>query len=153
VGGSPQTASSVYPSAPQNLRVDVDARRLAGGQDTAYGIFCRDGENTGLYEFTLGNDYVNIAKASNTSSDWVALTSGGLPAIDVNATNRLEAVCTSEGQQGVHLVFLVNGKKVAEATDTKNPYRTGTVGLFAGTGPDAKAAVEAEFDNFVVTQL
>jgi hypothetical protein len=155
-GGSPRMASSVYPSAPQNLRVQVAARRLtpAGAQDIGYGIVCRYGENTGFYQFTIGNDYVDIAKSSNISSDWVQLTTAGLPAIDVNATNRLEAVCTRErGQQAVHLVFSVNGKKVAEATDKKNPYGSGTVGVFAATGQDAKTAAEAEFDNFVVTQV
>jgi len=156
VGGVPRMARSVYPSAPQNLRVQVAARRLtpAGDRDIGYGIVCRYGENTGFYQFTIGNDYVDIAKSSNIGSDWVQLRVAGLPAIDVNATNRLEAVCTrGRGQQAVHLVFSVNGKKVAEATDTKNPYGTGTVGVFAATGRDAKTAVEAEFDDFVVTQV
>ncbi len=131
-------ARSVYPSAPQNLRVQVAARRLTPA----------------VYQFTIGNDYVDIAKSSNIGSDWVQLRVAGLPAIDVNATNRLEAVCTrGRGQQAVHLVFSVNGKKVAEATDTKNPYGTGTVGVFAATGRDAKTAAEAEFDDFVVTQV
>lgn len=76
------------------------------------------------------------------------------PAVDINARNRLQAVCSSdEGQQAVHLVFWVNGEKVAEATDTKDPLLTGTVRLFAGTGPNAKTAVEAEFDNFAVRQI
>jgi hypothetical protein len=158
-GGSKQSfpwrASGVYPSAPQNLRIEVAARRLpgSGDQDTGYGIICRNSQNAGGYEFTLGGDYVNIAKYSNTNSDWVELATGGIPAIDINATNRLEAVCSSEGQQAVRLVFSVNGKKVAEATDTKNPFSTGTVGLFAGTGSDSKTAVEAEFDNFVITRV
>jgi hypothetical protein len=151
----PRKASSVYPSTPQNLRIEVAARRLpgSGGQDTGYGIICRNSESTGGYQFTLGDSYINIAKYSNANSYWVPLATGGLPAIDVDATNRLEAVCSSEGRQAVRLVFSVNGKKVAETTDTKDPFSTGAAGLFAGTGPDSKTAVEAEFDHFVITRV
>jgi hypothetical protein len=53
----------------------------------------------------------------------------------------------------VHLVFSVNGRVVAEATDSENPLSTGIVGVFVATGPDAKTAVEAEFDDFAVRQI
>jgi hypothetical protein len=46
----------------------------------------------------------------------------------------------------------VNGELVAEWTDETNPLPNGTVALFVATGPKAKTAVEAEFDNFAVTQ-
>jgi hypothetical protein len=72
----------------------------------------------------------------------------------VNAYNLLQAECTNVGgQQGVHLAFSVNGRIVATATDTNNPLMTGTVGLGVVTGRPVDKPVEAEFDNFVVTQI
>lgn len=50
---APQKASSVYPSAPRNLRIEVEARRLAGDSDTGYGIACRAGANS--YQFLIGD--------------------------------------------------------------------------------------------------
>jgi hypothetical protein len=47
----------------------------------------------------------------------------------------------------------VNNELVVEWTDDANPLPNGTVGLFVATGPEAKTAIEAEFDNFAVTQL
>jgi len=153
-GSVPLKASSVYPSAPPNLRIDVDARRLAGAQDTGYGLGCRADANGNVYVFTIWDDSIQIAKLLDHAPWYVLLKSVGLDALNVNAKNRLQAVCTSEqGQQAVHLVFSVTGRVVVEATDTKTPFLTGTVGLLVGTGPDAKTAVEAEFDNFVVTQV
>lgn len=74
--------------------------------------------------------------------------------IDVSATNRLQASCTSDDDgKSVHLVFSVNGAVVAEATDTESPLSGGTVGLWAAMAPHASEATEAEFDNFVVTEL
>jgi hypothetical protein len=76
------------------------------------------------------------------------------PAVDAEATNRLQAECTSVEGQAVHLVFSVNDQRVAEVTDTENPLPTGTVGLGVTTGDTKGAsAVEAEFDNFAVTQI
>jgi hypothetical protein len=50
-------------------------------------------------------------------------------------------------------VFSVNGAVVAQATDTESPLSGGTVGLWAAMAPHAQEATEAEFDNFVVTEL
>jgi hypothetical protein len=71
------------------------------------------------------------------------------PEIDGNATNRIQATCTTDEQAGVRLVFSVNDEMVATAVDTENPYETGTVGLAVGEDGGASGA---EFDNFVVTQ-
>lgn len=150
--GVPRNASSMYPNAPQDIRIAVAVHGVTGRPETnaaGFGIFCRDRQNTGRYEFTLANGYTSIGKISTTGA-WKTLSEKDI-AIDLNTTNRLDAVCSSEGRQAVHLVFSVNGKKLAEATDAKNPYLTGTIGLFAGTDETATAAIEAEFDNFVVT--
>jgi hypothetical protein len=149
-GGAPQNASRVYPSAPPSLRIEVEARMLTGDQYGTYGTICRVTEERG-YSFAIGDGFVTIVKYTNSGS-YDELANKDTSAINTNGINRVQTVCSSQGQQAVHLVFSLNGKKVAEATDTKNPYLTGTVGVFAATGPDAKKAIEAEFDNFAVTQ-
>jgi hypothetical protein len=151
-GSPPLKKSSLFPSAPSNLRVDVKARRLAGDSDTGYGIACRAAGGN-AYQFLIGDGFISIAKSLDHEPYYTPLRDAA-PAIDINASNRLQAVCSSEeGQQAVHLVFSVNGRVVAEATDSENPLPTGTVGVFVSTGPKAKTAVEAEFDDFAVRQI
>lgn len=72
-------------------------------------------------------------------------------ALKVGGKNRLQADCAgTDGEEAVHLAFSVNGQEVAKETDTQKPYTTGSVGFLVYAGP--KAAAEAEFDNFAVTQ-
>jgi hypothetical protein len=148
----PENASTVYPSAPPDLRIEVDARRLAGDQEAGYGISCRSAEDSG-YAFLIGDKVVGILKITAASIENLVVRN--TQTIDADATSQLQAECTAvEGQQAVHLVFSVNNHKYAEVTDTKNPLLTGTVGLGVATGNTKSAsAVEAEFDNLVVTQL
>jgi hypothetical protein len=155
-GSGPLKESSLYPSAPSNLRIEVDARRLTGSKDTGYGIFCRAGRNLneGGYSFIIWNGFVSIAKYFDHSPWYSSFVDKPIPMLDANATNRLQVVCSStDRQQGVHLAFSLNGKLIAEWNDTDNTFPAGTVGLLVATGPDATTAVEAEFDNFVVKQV
>jgi hypothetical protein len=154
-GGAPRNASSVYPSAPANLAIEVDAKALTVPEGTAYGVACRVNQNeTSGYLFTVGNDYVNISKYGMDGSYKQLSDVNGLPlpsGFKVNGTNRLEANCNGgEGDGAVSLVFRINGQVAAEATDTKDLLTAGTVALVAETYEDPKKAVEVEFDNFVV---
>jgi TIR domain len=153
-GGQPKNASSLYPSAPPNLSIEVDAQRTAGGQDTWYGITCRAAANSGLpaYVFEIGNGRVNIGKI-DASRNYQVLKGVDTSTVDADAKNSLSANCDGdEAQTYVYLQFLVNGEEVAEVTD-KSPLPAGTIGLFVATGANAETAVEAEFDNLVVKQV
>jgi tetratricopeptide (TPR) repeat protein len=152
--GAPRKASSVYPSSPPNIQIDVDAKALAAPESTAYGVACRYGEDkNGLYgyAFNVGPNYVSIGKY-DVDGNYREIDSQPLPPeFKVNDTNFLEADCSSdEGNRAVHLVFKVNYEPAAEGTDSDNPLPAGTVALFAATFKDAKKAVEAEFYNFSV---
>jgi hypothetical protein len=147
----PTKARPVYPSAPSNLRIQVDGRRLPeSNDDTGYGIQCRvDGEN--YYDFTITDNDATIAK-SGTGIVREVLDRQ----IDANAMNRLQASCTNvevEGQRSVYLVFSVDDQVVAEYTDKQNPYLTGTVGLTVWTDPaeHVQQSGVVQFDNFIVT--
>lgn len=63
-GGAPKSATSVYPSAPPKVSIEVEAQRLAGDQDTWYGIACRaDANNSDVnYVFLVGDGYAGIGK-------------------------------------------------------------------------------------------
>jgi len=148
-GASPGKASSVYPSAPSSIRIEVQGWRLpASDQSMEYGIGCRiDGDNA--YVFTISDNYAEIAKRG---AEYKALKETEVQ-VNANSRNRLQALCaTVKGEQAVHLVLWVNGRKAVETTDRDNPLPTGTVGLVVGTYKTKRVSV-AEFDNFVVTQV
>jgi TIR domain-containing protein len=147
-GASPGKASGVYPSAPANIRIEVQGRRLpASDQSMEYGIECRvNGQNS--YALVISDDYAAIEKYGGTYK----LLKETKFQVDANSANHLMAICTSvRGQQAVHLELWVNGRKAVAATDTDNPVPSGTVGLVIGTDRTKQASV-AEFDNFAVSR-
>ena len=142
----------MYPSAPPKVSIQVEAQRLAGDQDTYYGIACRaDPHNSDLdYVFLVGDGYAEIGKED--ASDYHTLKAVETASLDADAKNSLDADCTGD-EGSVYLNLYVNSQLVVEWTDDASPLPTGTVGLFVATGEKAKTAIEAEFDNFAVTQL
>jgi hypothetical protein len=145
-GGVPESARTVYPTAPPSINIDVEARRIAGSPQTSrYGILCRSTEKS-WYAFAVEDKQVTIWRHSESGDD-AALDIGTAP-VAVDGTNELSATCEETDGGGVYLQFLVNGESVAEITDA-NPVRAGTVGLFTGVNGEA----EVEFDNFVVRKV
>ena len=152
-GGQPENASIVYPTAPPNLSIEVEAQRTEGAEDTWYGITCRAATESGnpAYVFEIGNGHVNIGKLD--ASGFHVLKGVDTSTVDANAKNYMGANCDGDEEQTyVYLALWVNGEKVVEVTD-ESPLPAGTVGLFVATGANAKTAVAAEFDNFVVKQV
>jgi TIR domain len=149
-GSWPRNERSVYPSAPVNIQIEVDARKVAGKRG-GYGILCRDdskGDNG--YLFQIWDNDVAIEKYFD-SKPWYKTLKEKIDsrAVKLTGTNKMQAACTNdEAQETVHLTFWVNDQKVAEYTDPDDPFVTGTVGLFVTTDK----AIEAEFDNFVVNR-
>jgi hypothetical protein len=153
---SPREAPAVYPSGPANIRVEVDARRVLGAEPTqAYGVLCRvSGDN--FYSFTAGTDGVAIEKYFDYPPFFKDLTPADIPQVDVDidANNHLQGDCTTNGDgSSVDLVFTLNGTEVARQTDNQQPLPPAGVGFYAAMAPNTKSAIEAEFDNFVVTEL
>jgi len=148
--GFPRNARSVYPMAPRDVRVAVDARPLTGAdQDAGYGIACRADGTQSYYQFAIWQGQAVIAKVIPRDPYYVELSSA---AVAPQGTNRLEAICTTdEDGQGVRLTFLVNGRQVARETDRDRPLSSGTVGLLVATGGSDAEQIEVEFDDFVVT--
>jgi hypothetical protein len=145
---SPRRASSVYPSAPPNILIEVQARRLpASDQNMSYGIACRI-HGSDAYVFTISNDHASIERYGAYE-----LLKEAKILVNANSTNRLQAICASvKGEQAVRLEFWVNGKKAAETTDVGHPLPTGTVGLVVGIDQTKRVSM-AEFDNFTVLRV
>jgi hypothetical protein len=149
--GFPRDARSVFPSAPSDVHIGVVARPLLGAdQDAGYGIACRANRTQSYYQFAIWREQAVIAKLTPVRPFYVELDSQPASLVDANGRNRLEAVCTTDDAQDVHLEFWVNGKRVAWATDPDRPLLTGTVGLLVATGGSDVKSIEAEFDDFIV---
>jgi hypothetical protein len=152
---SPTKASSVYPSPPADIRVEVDARFVPGSAHThnlGYFVACR-ADPYNWYAFTIWGTYISIDKYFNYKSFYKQLKIASNSAVHMNGYNLLQAQCVSvEGGQGVHLVFAVNGRVVVTATDTDKPLQARSVGLGV-SNVDATQPVDAEFDNFAVRQV
>jgi hypothetical protein len=94
------------------------------------------------YLFMLGNENVWISQYGTDGRYRLLTPETGIPlpsGFKVNGINRLEADCTGgEKDQAVSLVFRVNGKVAARATDSKDPLTAGTVALLAEAYEESK---------------
>jgi hypothetical protein len=150
--GAPESARAVYPSAPPNINIEVETRRISGSpQTTRYGILCRLVPNTSWYAFELEDNRVTILRHP-AHGDTTALDTGVAP-VQLDGTNQLAASCDGDDEGTyVYLHLYVNGQLVAEKTDDTDPLPAGGVGLYT-FGPLAQTAMEVEFDNFVVRKV
>ena len=136
---------SYPPQEYSNAIIWVEAAKLEGTNDNAFGLLCRIQENGDYYAFLISSDgYAGIARRqsgtyrmlsgdSMSYSEAVSSTSG---------LYRLRAVC-----DGNDLSFFVNDQLVAAATG--DGLVSGRVGVLAGTY--SQAGVDIFFDNFIVT--
>ena len=128
-----------------DVRVEVDAGRLAGPVENRFGLVCRYRAPGDFYFFVISSDgYYGLGKASGGAVLLLgqemmvyspAIVTGVLP-------NHLRLDCV-----GDVLTAYVNGQPVAQARD--GDYSGGDVGLLAGTFD--QPGVDVIFDNFVVT--
>jgi hypothetical protein len=123
----------------------VEAAKLEGTDDNAFGLLCRIQENGDFYAFLISSDgYAGIARRQAGAYQMLSADSMTFSE-DVSTETglyRLRAVC-----DGSELSFFVNDLLVASATG--EGLLSGKVGVLAGTY--AQAGVDVFFDNFIVT--
>ena len=148
----PVNATQMVPTAPQNLRVEVDGRILpAADKSTEYGVVCRSGGHGG-YILAVAGGHARIVRVG--SSDVYQMLEERDAPVDTATINRIRAECTTvDGERAVHLALSVNGQKVAAYIDTNDPLLNGTSGLHVRTLTNATRAGAAEFYNFTVTEI
>lgn len=129
-----------------DVRIAVEATRVAGPEDNDYGVLCRYKDQDNFYAFLVSSDqYAGIMKVKD--GNYQLISGENLQFFDVinsgEKTNFLGADCT-----GSRLTFYVNGTRLLEANDTD--FSAGEVGLIAGTYEIP--GVDIRFDNFVVSR-
>ena len=138
----------MYPSAPSDIRIEVQARRLPASDQNMNTASCV----VFMVTTPMRLQYLTIMPSIERYGAYKLLKEAKIP-VNANSTNHLQAICTSvKGKQAVHLELWVNGKKAAEATDADNPLPTGTVGLIVGIDQTKRVSM-AEFDNFTVSRV
>ncbi len=135
-----------YQSFQNDVRIEVDATKIGGPNDNAFGVICRYQDVDNYYFFDISSDgYVGIG-IDNAGTKTLISSSDGNMTSDSNinqgaATNHLRADCI-----GNTLTLFVNGTQVATATDST--FTGGDVGLVAETF--TVAGTDLMFDNFFV---
>ena len=129
-----------------DVRIEVDATKIGGPDDNAFGVICRYQDLDNYYFLYISSDgYVGIG-IDNAGSKSIISSSDGNMVSDSNinqgvATNHLRADCI-----GNTLTLYVNGTQVATATD--GTFTGGDVGLSARTF--SVGGTDIKFDNFFV---
>ena len=127
----------------EDVRLEVDAAKLAGPDENRIGLICRQ-SGAEYYFFMMTSDgYHGIG--AMTGGQATLLSSSQMQYSDRilqgMAVNHLRADCS-----GDELAFYVNGFKLASVHDAS--FASGDVGVLAGTFREAGADIV--FDNFVV---
>jgi hypothetical protein len=126
-----------------DVRIEVDAGKLAGPDENRIGLICRfDGKS--YYFFIISSDgYYGLGIFKNGQTALLGLSE--MQSSDKIKTgvavNHLQADCNRD-----ELGFYVNGFQLADIHDPSLQH--GDVGLLAGTF--GKPGVDIVFDNFVV---
>ncbi len=132
---------------PNDVSIQVDATKIGGPDDNAFGVICRyqDADNFD-YFYVSSDGYVGIGMKKAGTRTIISDSSGNLTADSSvkqgAATNHLRADCI-----GNTLTLFVNGTQVATATDST--FTTGgDVGLVAKTY--TVGGTDMMFHNFFV---
>jgi len=129
-----------------DVRIEVDATKLGGPDDNAFGVMCRYQDTNNFYKFYITSDgYAGIIKEENGDSTVISSADGKMPQVNgINpgtAANHIRVDCI-----GNNLTLYANGTQVATATDSS--FSGGDVGLVAATFDTA--GTDVLFKNFFV---
>jgi hypothetical protein len=143
------TWSRPHQSLPADVRVEVDATKVAGPDINAFGVICRYQDKDHFYRgYATSDGYVGIVTRENGVSKVISAADGKLHQSSSinqgNALNHVRMDCV-----GKTLTLYVNGKRAAAAIDTLLT-SGGDVGVVAGA--EDNAGVDILFNNFVVYQ-
>ena len=126
-----------------DVRLEVDAIRMAGPVENTFGLICRFGDERNFYLGLIGSDgYYGIFKVQDgeylqMDNDFMRTSEAILQ--DAQAINSLRFDC-----HGKQLVLYVNGFLLAAAEN--EAYKSGDIGLLAGSFE--QPGVLIAFDNF-----
>ncbi len=127
-----------------DVRVEVEASKVAGPDDNDLGVICRYQDTQNFYFGLISSDgFAGIGKVK--AGDQKLISGDQLESADAvrqgNSKNTLRLDCV-----GNSLTLVVNGTQVSSVTDSD--FTTGDVGLMAGTYDTP--GTDIQFDNFIV---
>jgi hypothetical protein len=129
-----------------DVRVEVDATKVAGDDNNDFGVVCRYQDAENFYFFVISSDgYYGIGKVVEGAQTLIG-NELMQPSEDINqgdSSNRVGAECA-----GSALRIYANDQLLLETEDTS--FTSGDVGLIAGSFDNP--GVDIHFDNFVVSQ-
>jgi hypothetical protein len=125
------------------MRVEVDARKVAGPDENEYGVYCRlSGEPATFYLGLIGDDGFYGIYERTSDDEWLLIDGAEDEPIEIRAAgNHIRLDCI-----GSTISLYVNGDLVAEGSD--DSLTRGEAGLYTGTLDEP--GVEILFDNFAV---
>ena len=130
-----------------DVRIEVDATKMAGPEINDIGVICRYKDPENFYFFSISSDgYYGVSKIINGQEQWIGMEEPQLDNVTIRtgtATNHLRADCIQQ-----KLSFYVNGKHLIDVNDSD--LSQGNVGLIAGTWDSP--GTDVLFDNFLVIQ-
>lgn len=131
---------------PEDIEIEVQARKAVGQNDNFYGVICRYQDDLNYYWFVISSDgYYGIGKVKEGKP--MLINRDQMPpseAIQQNDSwNNLRATCT-----GSTLSLYVNGYLVDQQQD--GDFASGDIGLMAGSG--AAGQVIVTFDWLMVKE-
>ncbi len=137
-----------YQTFQNDVRIEVDATKIGGPDDNAFGVQCRYQDVDNYYFFYISSDGYDGIGIDNAGTKTIISSSDGNLTPDSNiiqgaATNHIRADCI-----GSVLTLYVNGAQIASATDST--FTGGDVGLIAKTF--SVAGTDILFQNFFVYQ-
>jgi hypothetical protein len=129
-----------------DIRLEVDATRIAGPEDGYFGVLCRfqdDGKN--YYALVIGdNGFFGILKMDHGEKEFLGsgVDEGGVIHRGQAQTNRIQGVCSGE-----HLILYANDQQLLEVLDSD--FSSGDIGLVAGNRL-SDIGIDVLFDNFTL---
>jgi hypothetical protein len=129
-----------------DVRIEVDATKLGGPDDNAFGVMCRYQDTNNYYKLYITSDgYAGVIQEENGNSTVISSADGKMPPVNgINqgmATNHIRVDCI-----GDTLTLYANGTQVAIATDSS--FTGGDVGLVAALYDTS--GTDILFQNFFV---
>jgi LysM repeat protein len=124
-----------------NVRVEVDAARVAGPETGYYGVVCRWQDVHNFYAMVIGSDgFHGIVRVVDTQITFLGQgrTQDG-PINRGTATNRVAGSCVDNT-----LTLFANGQQLLQVQD--QTFESGMIGVMVGTRLGAD--VDVRFDNF-----
>lgn len=130
-----------------NVRLDVEATWVGGGEDNTFGLICRYQAADQFYALVVSSDGYYAIRKRTPESGISVITSEGYQYSDIiqsSEVNQLRADCNRD-----RLRLFVNGVLLAEVVD--RDISRGDIGLIAGTF--TAETTQVFFDNFVAEPL